>query len=177
MKITLFNKNVANKNKIQKTVFYANFQIRNIVIIYNILERRVFMMITEKQVIDFLKTKDNDYIQNLIQSFDFHSDDIYHKEKICPRCGSSLIKKNGKDKYDHQRYYCKDCHKSFSDRTGTLLYWSHLTLNQWKKFIDCEVSKLSLEDEAHFVGLSKTTCFYIRHKLYHAVSGMSKINQ
>lgn len=34
-------------------------------------------------------------------------------------------------------------------------------------FIDLEIFKIKLEDEAHFLSVSTTTCFYKRHKLYH----------
>ena len=71
-------------------------------------------MITEKQVIDFLKMKDHQYIEKL--------------------------------------------------------YWTHQSVEQWKKFIDYELSNLTLEDTAHFVGVSVPTCFYMRHKLYNAAT-------
>ena len=128
-------------------------------------------MITEKQVKDYLKSKDKDYIDALIDSL--HEDDEQNaasSHKACPICGSSHFKKNGKDKNGHQRYICLDCHKSFSDRTNTLFYWSHFTVDQWLQFIDLELSKVCLEDEAHFLKTSRTTCFYMRHKLYHAAS-------
>ena len=83
-------------------------------------------------------------------------------------CGSIHFKKNGKDKNGHQRYICLDCHKSFSDRTNTLFYWFHFTLDQWIHFI--ELCKMTLDNEAHILVTSKTTCFYMRHKLYHAAS-------
>ena len=37
-------------------------------------------------------------------------------------------------------------------------------------FVDLEISEMKLEDEAHFLGVSMTTCFYMRHKLYHAAT-------
>lgn len=128
-------------------------------------------MITEKQVIDFLKTKDHSYIENLISSLTDQDPVTSHNMTgICPVCGSSSIIKHGKDKHDRQRYLCNDCHKTFTSRTRTLLHWTHLTVEKWKKFIDYELSNLTLEDEAHFVGVSITTCFYMRHKLYNAAT-------
>ena len=38
------------------------------------------------------------------------------------------------------------------------------------QFIKLELYKMNLQDEAQVLGISKTTCFYIHHKLYHAVS-------
>ena len=43
-------------------------------------------------------------------------------------------------------------------------------MEQWLLFIDLEISEMKLEDEAHFLGVSTTTCFYMRHKLYHAAT-------
>lgn len=130
-------------------------------------------MISEKQVIDFLKNKDNKYIENLINSLSIEEDSIDaigDSKKICPICGCLHTIKNGKDEHGHQRYLCKDCNKTFTAKTGTLLHWTHLSVDQWKKFIDYEFAKLTLEDTTHFIGVSVTTCFYMRHKLYNAAT-------
>ena len=127
-------------------------------------------MVTEKQVINYLKTKDRNYIDNLIHSLEKAALTSESKTKACPICGSISIKKNGKDSNGNQRYYCHDCHRSFNDKTGTFLHWSHMAIDQWKRFIDLEISKVKLEDEAHFLGASITTCFFMRHKLYNAAT-------
>lgn len=133
-------------------------------------------MISEKQVIDFLKPKDSDYINRLISSLnnDFSNDESLDMD-TCPICGSIHIKKNGRDHCGNQRYLYKDCHRTFCDKTNTLLYRSHLSMEQWKNFINFEISKIKLEDEAHFLGVSVTTYFYMRHKLYHVATEI--INQ
>ena len=96
-------------------------------------------MITENQVKNCLRSKDKDYVNKLIESLYEHVDeDIDPSHKACPFCGSVHFKKNGKDKNGHQRYICLDCHKSFSDRTNTLFYWSHFTLDQWRHFIELD---------------------------------------
>lgn len=128
-------------------------------------------MITEKQVINYLKTKDKQYIKNLVTSLEKITPVVPNTEaKACPICGSISIKKNGKDSNGNQRYLCHDCHRSFNDKTGTFLHWSHMTIEQWKKFIDLEISKVTLEDEAHFLNVSITTCFFVLHKLYNAAT-------
>ena len=126
-------------------------------------------MITENQVKNYLRSKDKGYVNKLIESLYEHDDeDTDPSHKACPFCGSVHFKKNGKDKNGHQRYICLDCHKSFNDRTNTLFSWFHFTLDQWIHFI--ELCKMTLDNEAHILGTSKTTCFYMRHKLYHAAS-------
>lgn len=91
-------------------------------------------------------------------------------KKICPICSSFSTKKNGKNENGQQRCFCKDCHKSFTDKTGTLLYWTHLSIEQWEKIDDYVLSRLTLQDTAHFVGISVTICFLYAHKLYHAAT-------
>ena len=129
-------------------------------------------MITEKQVVQYLKNKDQDYIDNLLERIkNSCSINVKSESKIiCPICGLSSVKKNGKDSYEKQRYFCNDCHRSFSENTKTLFFCSHFTKDQWLKFIDYEISGLTLKDEAYFMNTSITTCFYMRHKLYKAAS-------
>lgn len=127
-------------------------------------------MISEHDVIDFFHSKDRTYIENFMNSL-LHpvsvTPDDTHSH--CPYCGSSHIKKNGKDHLGNQRFYCHECHHSFSERTGTFLFHTHLSLDTWRRFIDYEVTGMSLKEEAYYLSLSITTCFYMRHKLYHAV--------
>ena len=105
-----------------------------------ILKGQVSAMITENQVKNYLRSKDKDYVNKLIESlYEQDDEDIDPSHKACPICGSVHFKKNGKDKNGHQRYICLDCHKSFSDRTNTLFYWSHFTLDQWLHFIELEL--------------------------------------
>ena len=119
-------------------------------------------MITEKQVVQYLKNKDQDYIDNLLERIkNSCSINVKSESKIiCPICGLSSVKKNGKDSYEKQRYFCNDCHRSFSENTKTLFFCSHFTKDQWLKFIDYEISGLTLKDEAYFMNTSITTCFY-----------------
>ena len=88
--------------------------------------------------------------------------------EVCPFCGSEHIKKNGKSS-SKQRYYCNECHKSFSETTNTFIFHSKVTEQQWISFIDYEIARLPLREEAHFLDLSVTTCYFMRHKLYQAV--------
>ena len=129
-------------------------------------------MISEKQVIQFLKSKDQDYVNNLVAKL-FVKDvsiDTIGGAIVCPNCGSLHTKKNGKDSTGQQRYICHDCNKSFVKSYGTLFFYSHFTQNEWIKFIDYELCGITLKDLAHLMNTSITTCFYMRHKLYKATS-------
>lgn len=56
-----------------------------------------------KQVVQYLKNKDQDYIDNLLDHIknSCSSNDKSGSKIICPICGSSSIKKNGKDVYEN----------------------------------------------------------------------------
>ncbi|MFC4248758.1 IS1595 family transposase [Natribaculum luteum] len=48
----------------------------------------------------------------------------------CPRCRSDRAVKNGS--YGHfQRYLCKDCDRTFNDKTGTIFAYSKIALRKW----------------------------------------------
>ena len=115
-----------------------------------------------------------------LQEIRYHIDELIERqttaerEKIeeietCPHCGSISIRKNGKSEKVGQRYYCNDCHKTFSKATDSFMFHSKVSEQQWKQFIDYEIAKLPLREEAYFLDLSITTCYFMRHKLYRAV--------
>ncbi|TKX69203.1 IS1595 family transposase [Halorubrum sp. GN11GM_10-3_MGM] len=48
----------------------------------------------------------------------------------CPRCRSDRTVRNGS--YGHfQRYLCKDCDRTFNDKTGTIFAHSKIALRKW----------------------------------------------
>ena len=107
-------------------------------------------------------------VEKLIEKEIVKERESFTSIEVCPYCGSIHIKKNGKSSL-RQRYYCNNCHKSFSQTTNTFIFHSKVTEQQWIKFIDYEIAKLPLREEAHFLDLSVTTCYFMRHKLYQAV--------
>lgn len=132
-------------------------------------------MITEQQVISFLKGKDVSYIESLVSSLKETPNSVNDLSfTYCPKCGSVSFKKNGKDDDGNQRFYCHDCHHTFTYKTGSFFSHSHLSFEQWKMFIECELSNMKLVDISHFVGISVTSAFFNRHKLYKAISQIKK---
>ena len=95
-----------------------------------------------------------------------------NKTEVCPYCGSFHIKKNGTSNTVGQRYYCKQCHKSFSKATKSFTFRSKVSDEKRKSFIDYEIARLPLREEAYFLDLSITTCCFMRHKLYRAVESL-----
>jgi transposase-like protein len=90
----------------------------------------------------------------------------------CPHCHGHKFVKNGHDQVTgRQRYICrnKECGRPFSVTTGTLFSHSRQSYNTWLTFIGCEVVGLTLREETDIVGISKTGCFNMRHKLHEAI--------
>lgn len=93
------------------------------------------------------------------------------KSKICPRCKSEYIVKNGKYS-GKQRYICKECGKTFSQRTNSAIVYSKKTVEQWIKYIECMLRGYSLRRCAKEVKINLSTAFYWRHKI---INGLKKV--
>lgn len=92
---------------------------------------------------------------------------------LCPNCGSTNVVKNG-FKNGRQKFKCKDCNKYFSSNTNSILFKTNKSYSSWINFIHCEIMGLTLNEESHECGISQTTAFSWRHKLYHAITEVSK---
>ena len=99
--------------------------------------------------------------------------------RVCPHCGSkSHVIRNGHRTSDGmQKYYCKDCHKSFVITTNTLMSNSHKGYDVWDKYINCMLQNKSLSESAKECNISYATSFYWRHKICDALSIMTKDEQ
>ena len=94
----------------------------------------------------------------------------------CPHCHakSSLgyIVKRGFAK-NVQRFYCKDCGKTFVATTNTAFERSRKDADIWRKFIKMTISGSSLADCAHECKIAYQTAFTWRHKILNTF----KVNQ
>lgn len=69
-----------------------------------ILKGQVSAIITENHVKKYLRSKDKDYVNKLIESlYEQDDEDIDPSHQACPICGSVHFKKNEKDKNGHQK--------------------------------------------------------------------------
>jgi len=89
--------------------------------------------------------------------------------KVCPRCGSTHIRRNGTVRHK-QRYSCCNCHRSFGDTTGTLRFKSKHTKETWDYYLESFAMKLTLREAAQRCNISLTTAFYWRHKILDALA-------
>lgn len=91
------------------------------------------------------------------------------KEHKCPYCDSTHFIKNGHRKNGAQKFFCKDCNRSFSMDTNTVGYGSHFNIEKWTKFIECELNGFSHRKTAQIVGIHRNTALLWRHKFYNAL--------
>lgn len=92
--------------------------------------------------------------------------------ECCPHCGSTSIKKMGKTKGGMQRYYCKDCHKSFSENYGLITHYSHLSEWQWQEAVRATVVGISLTELAKNISVSTKTAWLCRMKIYQTLKNI-----
>lgn len=91
----------------------------------------------------------------------------------CPFCHSHNIKKNGRE-HNHQRWYCKECHRSFSSRTGTILNSSKLRPVQIRRMVSMLSDGVLFHQVAHQIGVSVQTVCLWKRKLQALVKSQEK---
>lgn len=92
----------------------------------------------------------------------------------CYYCHSLRIVRNGHRKDGTQRYLCRDCRRSFTNRTDTFLSGSHKQLDLWMKYLLCMTEKKTLKESAMACGVSMGTAFAWRHKILAALKPSGK---
>ena len=91
------------------------------------------------------------------------------KIRECVHCRSHKIICYGHSAKGRQRYLCKDCRRTFTIVTKSFFRNSRISYETWLKLLECELLGLSLKETSYQIGLSVTSCFYLRHKIYKAL--------
>lgn len=108
-----------------------------------------------------------DSIANLIEV----KHKLQDKNKFaCPHCNSEEIVGHGNFQ-GRKRYKCKACRKTFNDLTGTSVSHIHKK-EEWKSYLHCIATNLTLRAAAKQVGISLKTSFLWRHKIIGAFKDM-----
>lgn len=99
---------------------------------------------------------------------------IKNNEKVycCVYCGSASIKKHGETSAGNQRYYCKDCEKTFTENHGSALRYTHIDKETWLVILRGFVNHLSIPTIAKDTDLSKSTVWLCRQKVCNAIKEM-----
>lgn len=83
----------------------------------------------------------------------------------CPNCNSTdYVVRNG-HKHGKQAFWCKNCCKSYTSTTNTLLCMSHYGLETWRQVLADTIDGISLDKTSKRMGISHKTLFYMRHKI------------
>lgn len=82
----------------------------------------------------------------------------------CANCGSINTKMNGKVR-GKQRYLCKDCHKTFGNKTGSVLVRSKLSEQQWRTMLRGFLEYQSMAHISKNVGISAPNVWINRVKV------------
>jgi transposase-like protein len=96
------------------------------------------------------------------------------RPKSCRCCGGEKFTKNGKEvKSGRQRYLCKDCKKTFTSMTGTVLN-NMQKKGEFIRYVASLIENQTLKDAAETHGIALNTSFNWRHRLLSALGLASK---
>ncbi len=88
----------------------------------------------------------------------------------CVHCGAINFIKHGKDAKGNARYLCKECGKTFTALTDTVLKGTHKGASTWKTYVENMLEGRSLAECAKRCGISIPTAHVWRHKILNALS-------
>lgn len=88
----------------------------------------------------------------------------------CPYCHHNHIKKYGKE-HGHHRWMCRDCRKTFSDRTGMILSSAKLRPSQIRRFVSMLSDGTALRQAAHQAHVSLQTALLWKRKMQRMPEG------
>lgn len=89
----------------------------------------------------------------------------------CPYCGSQNIIRYG-HKCNKQRFLCRDCGRTFTTTTHTVMSHSHFPPEVWAEVIEDTLCGNSIDYTARRLGLYHQATFDMRHKILMALQQM-----
>lgn len=125
-----------------------------------------------KQLLTNLSSEEKDEIRLLLEDEDnircvLGMSDVRPSE--CRRCQSEKFICNGHEsKSGRQRYLCKDCGRTFTSMTGTILDRMH-NKEEFIRYVHSFIENLTLRQAAAKHNITLNTSFNWRHKLLHAL--------
>lgn len=88
----------------------------------------------------------------------------------CKHCGSIHFVKNGHDRHGHTRYICKDCHKTFSATSNSVISGTHKDSFVWRAYIESMLNGDTIAESAAKCNICIQTAFDWRHKILNGLS-------
>lgn len=92
----------------------------------------------------------------------------------CPYCGSQNIIRYG-HKCNKQRFLCRDCGRTFTTTTHTVMFNSHFSPEVWADVIEDTLRGNSIGYTAKRLGLYHQATFAMRHKILIPLQQMPEI--
>ena len=99
--------------------------------------------------------------------------------KVCRKCGSITIVKDGRRSDGVQKYLCKDCNSRFTLFSGTILEKTNWHWDAWVKTLEMTINNIPLRAMQNILiedygckGINLKTVWLWRLKLIHAIASM-----
>lgn len=121
-----------------------------------------------------IKSLENDLGGNANSIKEFLTDKRFENGRVCPHCGCTHIVKNGHRADGTQKYVCKDCGKSFTITTNSIVFGTRKDMAIWQEYIECMMNGWSVRKSARKCGIHRNTAFRWRHKILDALTEMMK---
>ena len=124
----------------------------------------------KREIISYLENSSYESGNNLPAMIEEIRKKRFSSGYYCPHCSSSMVVRYG-TYHGRQRYFCKNCRKTFTDITSTALNFIH----DKEKFIAVAglmLSGFTLEETAEKVGISIPTSFSWRHKVLNVLKNI-----
>lgn len=129
------------------------------------------MALTDYQT-DYQKEQLLDYISEVLSLSPVTMKDCrearFAMGQKCPHCESTYVSKYSKVN-TKQRYKCKDCSKTFTDFSKSVLSGSKLPLSKWLEYAKLMVLGLSIRKCAEHINVCVKTSFYMRQRILDAI--------
>ena len=87
----------------------------------------------------------------------------------CPRCGGTWVVKKGKTKKGRQRWFCRDCKRSFGETTDSIIGLSKLPIETWMAYAEGMAEHRTLRELADRCGVCLKTSWYMRMRICEAM--------
>ncbi|WP_314075254.1 hypothetical protein [Rothia mucilaginosa] len=89
----------------------------------------------------------------------------------CVRCGSISIIRKGHTGSSSQRWYCKDCGRTFTANVSRVLGASRLPVSTWMAYVEAFINHLSLRDCMDKCAVHIIECIQRHNPSFNAVAG------
>lgn len=89
----------------------------------------------------------------------------------CPYCGSGTVIRYGL-KHGKQRFFCKNCGRTFLPTTHTIMSMSHYPADIWKEVIEDTLRGNAIDYSVKRFGVSHQAVFDMRHKILLALQDL-----